>query len=429
MINVLYKRGRIWWSKYRPHGTHGKVQYASLKTTDRRVAEKRQADLVAEKQQEAAGIIAPKPLRDAAQRKLSEHLQDYLADVRALRRSEKHIDNLEHRVGVLIRKCRWDVAKDVTANSYQEWRRQQRLSAKTLNDYLEAMRCFLNWMVRHGRLVANPLLAVEKVKTAGRETRVRRAFTEVEMRRLIASVPDDRKAIYLTAVYTGLRHSELGALQWGDLRLEAEKPFVQVRAAITKNDKSVVMSLHDDVVTALQALRMPDATESDPVFPHMPRIERFRRDLKKAGISYIDERGRVGDFHSLRKTFCTNLARAGVASRVAMSLMRHSDRRLTDEVYTDENLLGTGSAVEALPSYMDKALSQGLSQISDVTGHDPSCPVTDGGATELKEVPANIGESHDLAVSDTNGHNGANGQNGGSDGARTRNLCRDRAAL
>lgn len=42
-----------------------------------------------------------------------------------------------------------------------------------------------------------------------------------------------------------------------------------------------------------------------------PRIERFKRDLKKAGGSdYRDAQGRYADFHSLRKTFGTNLARA-----------------------------------------------------------------------------------------------------------------------
>jgi len=425
MINAIYKRGRIWWWKYRPHGTHGRIRFTSLKTTDRRVAEKKQAELAAESQQEAAGIIAPKPLRDAAQRKLSDHLQDYLADVVARRRSEKHIDNIRHRVGVLIDECRWDVTRDVTADSFQEWRQQQRLSAKTLNDYLEAARCFLNWMVRHGRLVANPLSAVEKVKTVGRETRVRRAFTEEEMRRLIGFVPNDRRAIYLTAVYTGLRHSELRGLQWGDICLDAPNPFVRVRAATTKNGKPVVMCLHDDVVKALRVLRLPDAAPVEPVFPHMPRIERFRRDLKKAGIAYVDERGRVGDFHSLRKTFCTNLARAGVASRVAMSLMRHSDRRLTDEVYTDENLLGTGKAIEALPSYTT-GLSHRLSQISDAGGHGVARRVAGNNGDDVEETPVNIDESRDLAPS---GASGREGQNGGSDGARTRNLCRDRAAL
>ena len=81
--------------------------------------------------------------------------------------------------------------------------------------------------------------------------------------------------------------------------------------------------------------------ETEPVFKRIPQIERFRRDLIKASISPSDAAGRKAVFHSLRHTFGTNLARGGVASRVAMSLMRHRDRRLTDKSDTDENLPGT----------------------------------------------------------------------------------------
>jgi hypothetical protein len=38
-----------------------------------------------------------------------------------------------------------------------------------------------------------------------------------------------------------------------------------------------------------------------------------------------------------------------------MALMRHSDRRLTDKVYTDENLLGTWGAIDSLPDYAKAA--------------------------------------------------------------------------
>jgi hypothetical protein len=43
----------------------------------------------------------------------------------------------------------------------------------------------------------------------------------------------------------------------------------------------------------------------------------------------------------------------GAVSRVAMSLMRHSGRRLTDKIYADENLLGTWAAFDTLPNYAE----------------------------------------------------------------------------
>src|ERR1035441_3813041 len=135
----------------------------------------------------------------------------------------------------------------------------------------------------------------------------------------------------------------------------------------------------------MSQLRPRDYAEAGAVIPRMPRIERFRRDLKKASVSYIDSLGRVADFHSLRKTVGTNLARGGVASRVAMSLMRHSDRRLTDKVYTDENLLGTWAAFDALPNYAEQA-SQGATQRLFAKGQNESTPVTTNGGVKTNKT-------------------------------------------
>jgi integrase len=57
----------------------------------------------------------------------------------------------------------------------------------------------------------------------------------------------------------------------------------------------------------------------------------------------------VADFHSLRKTFITNLSRAGVSPKMAQSLARHSDINLTMNVYTMVNVSDQAAAVESLP--------------------------------------------------------------------------------
>jgi integrase len=57
----------------------------------------------------------------------------------------------------------------------------------------------------------------------------------------------------------------------------------------------------------------------------------------------------VADFHSLRKTFITNLSLAGVTPKMAQSLARHSDINLTMNVYTMLNVSDQAAAVESLP--------------------------------------------------------------------------------
>jgi len=427
MINTIYKPkgSRIWRWKFRLRPGDGEIEDVSLGTSDKQVAEKFRGERLREKEHERAGLIPPKATRDAAQRKLAEHLGDFLGDMRRRGKSEKYLANLEYRVGKLISECVWHTAKDVSADSFQAWLRgQMELKDKTANDYLEAVRCFFNWLVKLGRAASNPLLPVERVKTKGGGAEEIRAFSDEEVVRLLA-VAGERKRVYLLAVHTGLRRSEIAALKWSDLTLDAVTPFVQVRASTTKNGKSAAMRLHPELAAALAELKTEGTQGDELVFKGLPRIERFYRDLKKAGIPLRDASGRKAVFHSLRHTFGTNLARGGVASRVAMALMRHSDRRLTDKIYTDENLLGTWGAFDSLPNYGEQA-SQRASQILGASGQSLALAGTTGGGVEVAQTPVNIGVCRVLASCGTTGQNA---ETGGSGGARTRNLCRDRAAL
>jgi len=427
MINTIYKPkgSRIWRWKFRLRPEDGKIQDVSLGTSEKQLAEKYRVERLHEKEQERAGCMPSKITRDAALRKLADHLQDFLGDMRRRGKSEKYLSNLEFRNGRLIADCGWNTAKDASADSFQAWLRgRPELKDKTANDYLEAARCFFNWLVKLGRAGSNPLLSVEKVKTKEGNADEVRAFSDDEMLRLLA-VAGERKTVYLMAVHTGLRRGELAALKLGDLHLDAVTPFVKVRASTTKNGKPADMRLLPELAAALAELKTNETQDNDLVFKSIPRIERFYRDLKKAGIPLKDAQGRKAVFHSLRHTFGTNLARGGVASRVAMALMRHSDRRLTDKIYTDENLLGTWSAFDHLPNYTEQA-SQIASQILVAEGQNVALPVTTSAGPEVVKTLVNIGDCHGLASLGTTGQIAGNG---GSGGARTRNLCRDRAAL
>ncbi len=404
MIDYIYKPkgSRIWRWKFRQQPKDGKIEDISLGVSDKQVAEKRRGERLREKQHERDGLIMSKPLREAAQRKLTEHLQDFLGDMRRRGNCVKYLANVEYRVGKLIAGCGWNTLKDVTANSFQTWGGLHKdLAAKTANDYLDAARNFFNWLVKNERVQANPLASVEKVKTEGRETRQRRAFSFEEMQRLLA-VAGENKAVYLMAAHTGLRRSELAALIWDDIALGAVVPFIRVRASTTKNGKPAEMRLHPELVEVLQGLKGNHGVD-EPVFARIPRMKRFRNDLKAAGIDYCDALGHFADFHSLRKTLGTNLAKAGVPSRVAMMLMRHSDRKLTDKIYTDENLLGTWSAIEALPSFSGGA-SQGASQKLVAVSQNESSGVTMSGRMKTEKPVVNIDESHHVTHGVTTGH-------------------------
>jgi len=76
--------------------------------------------------------------------------------------------------------------------------------------------------------------------------------------------------------------------------------------------------------------------------------ERKRR-LKIDFLCYCNHDGLYADFHSFRHLFITNLERAGIKPKMAQTLARHSDVRLTLGVYTHVTVNDQTAAIESLP--------------------------------------------------------------------------------
>ena len=111
-----------------------------------------------------------------------------------------------------------------------------------------------------------------------------------------------------------------------------------------------MLPVREDLAELLAESR-GDAADDERVCRSIPSMETHRRYLDKAGISYVDDRGRRADFHALRHSYGSLLAKSGVAPRVAMALMRHTDMRLTMNVDTDPRIFDLAGAVEKLPTF------------------------------------------------------------------------------
>ena len=66
-------------------------------------------------------------------------------------------------------------------------------------------------------------------------------------------------------------------------------------------------------------------------------------------LEYQDDAGLFADFHSNRHLFITSLERAGLSPKMAQTLARHSDVRLTLGVYTHVGLHDQTAAIASLP--------------------------------------------------------------------------------
>ena len=324
-----------------------KPKRVCLDTADKKIAERKLDKIFAEAQQEEVGFLQPKQVRANEAKPLLEHLEDCLRDKALTGRDARYLYGLKQGIKRLVKECGWRVSREITAESFEAWRGKQNLTAKTINDYLTYARTLINWMEKRGKIPSNPLKTVQFVTKGKASKYERRALSDDEVSCLL-SVSGPREFAYQVVLLSGLRRAEIGQLQWRDLFLATDHPRIALRAETTKNGKADVIWLHDALVRGFRALAEAEHKPTDKVFPRLPSMEQMRLDLCEARIPFVDEHGRRADFHALRHTFCTNLQRAGHSQRVIMELMRHSDRRLTDKIYTDSQQLDTAAAIASL---------------------------------------------------------------------------------
>ena len=255
------------------------------------------------------------------------------------------------------------------------------ISIHASNDYLAAIKAFSNWMVRSRRLAENPFQYLEKLNPDEERNpkHARRPASDEDFAQLLSATNEaglfrglsgqDRAMLYLVAASTGFRASELASLTRDSFDLNSDVPSVTVAAAYSKRRRkdqlplcTDVAALLSDYLDELQTTRTGNVipiADSRIVWPGTwaeKAAEMLKADLTAAGVAYQDERGRFLDFHALRHTFASNLAKAGVPPKLAQELMRHSDVNLTMGIYLHVDLPDMAAAVERLPSH-DKPVS------------------------------------------------------------------------
>jgi integrase len=390
---------------------NGLVVEVSTGCRDKTAAQSVLADLERRAERVRSNLItsAEDRIADHLATPIGEHFDAYLDSLAAAGSVAMHRSNVKAYLNRLAEACGFKRLADLNREALERWltaETKKDRSARSRNSHRATLIAFANWCADPtiGRLTSNPFKGVPKADEKADPRRRRRSMTEGELTRLLdvarrrpvlealtvrrgerkgqalakirpevrqrlEAVGRERALTYKTLVLTGLRKSELASLSVAQLRLEGPTPYVDLDAADEKNregnDIIIRADLADDLRTwlsdklaSLQAealrtggpipTRLPSMT---PVFYVPSGLDKiFNRDLKLAKIPKRDERGRTLDVHALRTTFGTLLGRGGVPLRTAQAAMRHSDPKLTANVYTDPKLLDVQGALDALPS-------------------------------------------------------------------------------
>lgn len=404
-VNGQVQESNTYYGRFRVKGM-AIARTVNLHCTDKSVALRKLSDCIVEAEKEAAGTLDPKSVRDASKTPLSELLAEYLADLKALKRSEAYLRQCRVRPTRLFKECRWVYLRDITPESFSSWRARQKLAQKTIHEHLAQTSSFLRWLLNQRRIRFNPLDGVTRIPKT--PERLRRAYTPDEITRLM-EVAGSRRIVYLMAIYTGLRRAELHALCWADFHSQNDESWLLVRGATTKNGKDATIPLPANLGAELVILRESrKAKPADLILGSLiPRLPRFRKDQKLAFIPAVDEMGRHADFHSFRLTYCMLLHNSGALPRVAQELMRHSDARLTNSVYTTTSQLPLAHAVSQLP-WLGGKVTLKVTTNADTSGHDLSQPcILDNG--DLGAQPAGVQDnSPEKSPNGTTAHNRKN---------------------
>ncbi len=390
-----------------------KPQRLSMKTRDRRVAQKRLDEHVAKLEREHARLLIPTHLVEAATKPLNKHAEDFIAELIATGRVNEYTRQIRSRLTRIMHDLAWSNICDLDADEFISWRQGLTVKPRTKNHFLDAMHTFCGWMLDQRRIEFNPFERVKRVSCPRGSCGNPRAFTDDEVRRLLDAAPD-RCVVYLLAATTGLRFSELRRLQWGDVSLDTESPCIHLRAQATKSRRADTVWLHPDAAEKLrESWHGSDPTE--PVLPTMPSAHTMNRDLLRAGIAKLDRLGRSASFHTFRRTFVTNMHRAGVDRRTAMAVSRHTSSRLTDVIYTDTESLPQRDAIQRLPSYMnqDEARTEMRTDDLDAGGESGSDGVATNRVLSDMQSPMNEAPRHEktgpVATGQNPSINGAGG--------------------
>lgn len=347
------KNGKPWKSKtytgvYMFDGDLKETR-VSLKTTDKRIAEKRLDEIVALEERRRAGLLLPLALTTAASKPLHEHLADFVADLKSTGREKEYYRHIQSRNSRMLKEFGWQTVSEINADQFVAWRNRLEGKPRTKNHFLDALSAFCNWLLAQRRIETNPVEHVRRVSCPRGTKGNHRSFTPDEITRLIEAAPE-RAAVYLLAIITGLRKAELRRLRWEHVHL-TDPPHLKLPAELTKNRRSDIAWLTPEAAELLLQ-HNPGGRVRGRVFGDMPTHQTLDVHLKRAGISKHDHLGRSASFHTLRRSLITLCHLNGVDRRTAMAIARHSHSDLTDNVYADLEALPKRDAIMRLPFFL-----------------------------------------------------------------------------
>lgn len=316
----LYKRGRIYWVNYTKEY---KQRYESLRTDNYDIALTRKANIEMD--------LINGQLKTIHDISMDEFIDEYMDFCHAKHTKDSYMTKrlyIMHFVkSVSVNRLK-DISRSKVSMFFSQYvKGRSKLTYNHMRSYLHAM---MNYAIRHGYIRENPIKVIEKFKVTDKP--INFIETKEDIDRVLNTFKGDILYPYVaTAVFTGMRRTEMCWLTWDDI--DFKNKIIHVRPKTIngeswepKTKKSRIVPISEK--TGYLQLLVEHFSKRDPeitwVFPS-PEGYRWNQDNVTHRYNKIRRKANLPwTILDLRHTFGSQLVMRGVSLYKVSTLMGNS---------------------------------------------------------------------------------------------------------
>jgi integrase len=227
-------------------------------------------------------------------------------------------------------------------------------TARTANLSVKVVSAAFNAAVRQHIIESNPATALESLPVKAEE---KGTFTRTQVSKLVGAADGDWRCAILLGYYTGARLSDVANMRWSAVDWSNKI----IRFTASKTAKPVILPLHPQLE---RELLKSAGIGNAPMFLTLAGrgtggkhglSGRFNAIMEKAGVEGKRTQASGGrklsslSFHSLRHSFNSALANAGVSQEIRQKLTGHASPEM-NAIYTHHELEPLRAAIHVIPS-------------------------------------------------------------------------------
>lgn len=296
---------------------------------------------------------------------VKDYLNDWLNGIRA-KRTSSTLNRYSNTVRLFVAQMGPRAERPVTAvtpadiDAFLNARLNSGVAPKTAIVDVKSLKSAFRRAELFGILTRNPVGAVQLPRDESTE---RDIFTQDEVQQLIGAAPTvEWQTLIILGYFLGARLGDCVRMSWENVHAEDGVILYQQQ----KTRKRVIIPMHFHVIEHLNYLRSfgttgylcPELAKRSPGGKH-GLSEGFKRIVRNAGLDLGTVQGKGvrkfsrRTFHSLRHSFNSILANAGVSQELRMKLTGHTSEVMNHR-YTHLEVATLRTAVTAMPLFSKK---------------------------------------------------------------------------